>query len=132
MTWSIWCGRVRAQWPDVVIELRGDSGMAVPAMYEVCERLGIEYTFGLRLNPVLKRRSDALLAEAVTRYEQTGQPQRLFTAFWYQAESWRRPRWVVVKAEAQAAGHQSAGGGHQSSRRMRVATGRLRRVCRAG
>ena len=92
-------GRLRAKWPDVVIELRGDSGMAVPAMYDVCERLDVQYTFGLRLNPVLQRRSDALLAEAVEQYEQTGQPQRLFTAFWYQAGSWALPRWVVVKAE---------------------------------
>ena len=97
-------GRVRAKWPDVVIELRGDSGMAVPTMYEVCERLEVQSTFGLRLNPVLQRQSDALLAEAVEQYEQTGQPQRLFTAFWYQAGSWALPRWVVVKAEAQAAG----------------------------
>jgi hypothetical protein len=97
-------GRVRQKWPDVVIELRGDSGMAVPVMYDVCERLGVQYTFGLRLNPVLQRCSDALLAEAVERYEQTGQPQRLFTAFWYQAGSWALPRWVVVKAEAHAAG----------------------------
>jgi len=95
---------VRAKWPDVVIELRGDSGMAMPAMYDACERLGIEYTFGLRLNPVLKSRSEALLAAAVEQYEQTGQPQRLFTAFDYQAQSWAAPRWVVVKAEAHAAG----------------------------
>jgi hypothetical protein len=97
-------GRLRAKWPDVVIELRGDSGMAVPAMYDACERLEVQYTFGLRLNPVLKRQSDALLAEAVEQYERTGQPQRLFTAFWYQAGSWAVSRWVVVKAEAHAAG----------------------------
>jgi hypothetical protein len=97
-------GRVRERFPDVVIELRGDSGMAVPAMYDVCERLGVQYTFGLRLNPVLKGRSDALLAEAVEQYERTGQPQRLFTAFWYQAGSWVLPRWVIVKAEAHPAG----------------------------
>ena len=96
--------RVRAKWPDVVVELRGDSGMAVPVMYNACERLEIQYTLGLRLNPVLQRRSAALLAEAVEQYEQTGQPQRLFTAFEYQAQSWDEPRWVVVKAEAHAAG----------------------------
>jgi hypothetical protein len=102
--WEYLVGRLRAKWPDVVIELRGDSGMAVPAMYDVCERREVQYTFGLRLNPVLQRRSDALLAVAVEQYEQTGQPQRLFTAFWYQAGSWALPRWVVVKADAHAAG----------------------------
>lgn len=97
-------GRLRAKWPDVVIELRGDSGVGVPAMYDGCERLEVQYTFGLRLNSVLKRQSDALLAEAVEQYERTSRPQRLFTAFWYQAASWALPRWVVVKAEAHAAG----------------------------
>lgn len=96
--------RLRARWPDVVIELRGDSGMAVPKMYETCERLGILYTLGLKLNSVLKTRSDSLLAQAVAQHEQTGQPQRLFTGFWYQAESWPQPRWVVMKAEANAQG----------------------------
>ena len=33
------------------------------------------------MNAVLQRQSGALLAEAVERYQQTGQPQRLFTAF---------------------------------------------------
>jgi hypothetical protein len=97
-------GRLRAKWPDVVIELRGDSGMGVPTMYNICERLDVQYTFGIRLNSVLKRQSDTLLAEAVEQYERTGQPQRLFTAFEYQAGSWALPRWVIVKAEAHAAG----------------------------
>ena len=96
--------RVRAQWPDVVIEVRGDSGMAIPVMYEVCERLGLQYTLGLKLNSVLKARSDALLAQAVARHERTSQPQRLFTGFWYQAQSWAQPRWVVMKAEANSQG----------------------------
>jgi hypothetical protein len=46
----------------------------------------------------------ASLFRAVEQYAQTGQPQRLFTAFDYRAESWPHSRWVVVKAEAQAAG----------------------------
>ncbi len=34
------------------------------------------------------------------RYEETHEPQRLFTAFWYQAGSWPKERWTVIKAEA--------------------------------
>ena len=96
--------RLREKWPDVVIELRADSGMAVPLTYETCERLRIHYTLGLRMNPVLQRRSDELLSQAVKNYEESGEPQRLFTAFEYQAQSWSEPRWVVVKAEAHAEG----------------------------
>lgn len=96
--------RLRQKWPDLDIELRGDAGFALPRMYEVCERLGIWYTFGLRMNAVLQRASEETLAEAVRRYEATGQAQRLFCGFWYQAESWPAPRWVVVKCEANAQG----------------------------
>ncbi|HLJ91988.1 MAG TPA: IS1380 family transposase [Gemmataceae bacterium] len=96
--------RLRQTWPGVRIRVRGDAGYGVPWMYAVCERLDLDYTFGLAANSVLKRRSDAVLAQAVGAYEASGQPQRLFTAFWYQAGSWPLPRWVVVKAEANAQG----------------------------
>jgi len=96
--------RLRAVWPDVRIILRADSGFATPEVYEGCERLGLDYTIGLKINAVLKRESDDLLAEAVENFEATGQPQRLFTAFWYRAGSWSRDRWVVVKAEAHGQG----------------------------
>jgi hypothetical protein len=90
-------GRLRAVWPDVQIEVRGDSGFGVPSMYEVGERLNLFYTFGLRLNPVLKANSEASLAYAVAQYEKSGQPQRLFCSFWYRAGSWPACRWVEVK-----------------------------------
>lgn len=95
---------LRRRNPDVRIHVRADSGYASPAFYEACERLEIDYTIGLGMNSVLKDRSDALLAQAVAQYEQTGQPQRLFMAFWYQAQSWKNPRWVVLKCEAHAQG----------------------------
>lgn len=96
--------RLRAVWPDVRITIRADSGFATPRFYEACERLRLDYTIGLKINAVLKRKSDDLLSEAVERFETTGQPQRLFTAFWYQAGSWPAARWVVVKAEAHEQG----------------------------
>jgi len=97
-------GRLRAVWPGVRITIRADSGFAVPRFYEACERLGLHYTIGLKINAVLRRNSDALMAEAVAGFEQTGQPQRVFDAFWYRAGSWPAARWVVVKAEANAQG----------------------------
>jgi Transposase DDE domain group 1 len=96
--------RVRQAWPAVHIHVRGDAGYGVPWMYEICERLGLDYTFGISTNNVLKERSEALLAQAQTRFAATKQPQRLFDAFWYQAGSWASPRWVIVKAEAHAQG----------------------------
>ena len=96
--------KVRQRWPDVDIEVRADSGFGVPSMYEVCERLGVWYTFGIGMNPRLKRESDSLLATAVSEYAQTGQKQRLFTVLRYQARGWNHVRTIVIKAESHAAG----------------------------
>jgi len=96
--------RLRDAFPDSRIILRADSGFGVPAMYAAGERLGIDFTLGIAMNATLKKRSDALLEEAVEQFEATGQPQRKFVAFWYQAGSWPVSRWVIVKCEANAQG----------------------------
>jgi hypothetical protein len=97
-------GRLRQVWPCVSIHVRGDAGYGVPWMYAICERLSLDYTFGIAANNVLKKCSKTLLEQAVANFEAHGQPQRLFEAFWYQAGSWSTPRWVIVKAEANAQG----------------------------
>jgi hypothetical protein len=107
-------GRLRRVWPDVVISVRADAGFGVPDMYDMCERLRIIYTLGLTTNPVLKRRSDALLAQATAAWEKERTaapaeqrsrcPQRHFDVFAYRAGSWPAERCVGVKAEANAEG----------------------------
>lgn len=96
--------RLRQASPGVRIHIRGDSGFGVPQVYDACERLDIQYTIGIGMNARLKKLSDPLLEEAVKRFEVTGQPQRLFCAFWYRAKSWPAQRWVVVKCEANSQG----------------------------
>ncbi len=97
-------GRLRQAWPGVQIHVRGDSGFGTPTMYETCENLDIQYTVGIGMNARLKKLSDPLLEEALAQWQATGLPQRLFTAFWYQADSWPAQRWGVVKCEANAEG----------------------------
>ena len=96
--------RLREAWPTVRILIRGDGGFGKPVMMDVCERLRVDYTFGLSANAVLQRQSADLLAEAVGGFEETHTPQRRFAGFAYQAGSWPASRWVVVKAEANAQG----------------------------
>ena len=96
--------RLRTAWPTVRILVRGDAGFGKPVMLDACERLGVEYTFGLSANAVLQRLSEQLLAEAVRGFEETHEPQRRFTGFAYQAGSWPAARRVIVKAEANAQG----------------------------
>jgi len=97
--------QLRARWPDVSIELRADSGFAVPAVYEYCEREGIGYTIGLVPNPRLEAIAAPLLAEAQAQGAAAGgQKVRLAAETRYQAGSWERERRVVYKAEALAKG----------------------------
>jgi Transposase DDE domain group 1 len=108
-------GRLRAVWPEIDIELRADSGFGVPRMFEACERLGIWYSIGLKMNAVLKRESAACLDAALAASEAGGGPQRLFTSFDYQAGSWTRSRHTIVKCEVNA----------QGTNRRAIATNRL-------
>jgi len=96
--------RLRAVWPDVHIHVRGDSGFGVPVMYDVCRELRLSYTFGIGMNGRLRALSDDLLKQAAQAYEETEEPQRLFLAEPYQAESWSEPQSTVIKVEAHAEG----------------------------
>ena len=92
---------IRTRWPDVTIELRMDSGGAVPAIYAFCEAAKIPYTIGLITNPRLTALAAPLAAEAQRQRAESGAEKvRLLGEVTYQAVSWAQPRRVVVKAEA--------------------------------
>jgi hypothetical protein len=96
--------RLRAVWPDVHIQVRGDSGLGVPRMYDVCRELRLSYTFGIGMNPRLEVLSEGLLEQALAAYEETGRPQRLFLEARYRARSWPAEQPIVIKVEVDAAG----------------------------
>ena len=102
--------RLRRAWPGVDIRVRGDNGMAVPAVLEYCEQDGLSYAFGYASNPVLERRSGHWLAEVelVHRFYGRREPvmQRYEQLRDYQAGSWPAPRRVVVKLEVTPQGSQ--------------------------
>jgi hypothetical protein len=92
---------LRGRWPQVTIELRMDSGGAVPAIYEWCEAEGLSYTIGLITNPRLSALAAPLVAEAQRQRAATGTEKvSLLGEATYQADSWEHPRRVVIKAEA--------------------------------
>ena len=96
---------LRARWPGVQIELRADSGFAVPALYDYCEAERITYTIGLVPNGRLEALAAPLLAEARRQQAETGADKvRLAGEDRYQAQSWPHRRRVVFKAEALAKG----------------------------
>lgn len=92
---------LRAHWPNVEIELRADSGFAIPRLYHFCEEQQITYTIGLATNSRLEALATDLQAEAIARQQATGAEKvRLVGEATYRAESWDRERRVVFKAEA--------------------------------
>ena len=92
---------LRARWPEVRIEVRMDSGGAVPAIYDFCEAAKIPYTIGLSTNARLAALAAPLVAEAQRQRTETGAVKiRLLGEIVYQAASWEHPRRVVIKAEA--------------------------------
>jgi len=91
---------LRAQWPQVPIMIRGDSGFCREAIMAWCEGNGVDFVLGLAQNPRLNREIAGELAQAKGEWERTGQPARVFKDFAYQTrESWSRERRVVGKAE---------------------------------
>jgi hypothetical protein len=91
--------KLKRAFPGVELIIRGDAGLAVPALYEYCEQENLGYVIGLIRNDVLERGIQELLDEAKSRYEKTQKKQKLFGEMWYQAGSWPKQRRVVMKAE---------------------------------
>ena len=97
--------RLRAAWPHVTIELRADSGFAVPRLYAWCEANRLTYTIGMIPNRRLAVVAAPLLTEALAQSKaQGGIKVRLAGETAYQARTWVHPRRVVYKAEALSKG----------------------------
>jgi hypothetical protein len=97
--------QLRQRWPDVLILVRGDSGFAIPEMYEYCENQGLLYAFGYGTNAVLKRRTEWLCNTISFAARMWGEKFQRFLSFEdYQAGSWSRPRRILAKVEANLQG----------------------------
>jgi len=97
--------RLRAAWPQVTIELRADSGFAVPRLYAWCEANGLTYTIGMIPNRRLAVIAAPLLGQALAQSKaQGGSKVRLAGETAYQARTWVHSRRVVSKAEALSKG----------------------------
>jgi hypothetical protein len=91
--------RLRQAWPNVKITIRADSGFCRWRLMRWCDSNGIGYVLGLARNKVLERLATDWIEWAERDFKKTGQPQRFFGTFAYEAGSWDRLRRVIVKAE---------------------------------
>lgn len=76
---------LRQRWPGVRIELRADSGFAMPTLYDYCEAERIVYTIGLIPNTRLEGLAAPLLERALMAAAATDEKVRLIGETPYQA-----------------------------------------------
>jgi len=86
-------------WPKARIVLRGDSGLALPAVYDWCEDHDVTYVISLAKNPRLVALAEPFLQAARDEVARTGHKARHFHEVRYAADSWRHERRVILKAE---------------------------------
>ena len=102
--------QLRAAWPNVVIKVRADSGLAVPAVYDFCEQEKLLYALGYATNAVLERAVATATADVELYYRCYGRRdpfvQRFEEVKGYQAGTWPHPRRVVAKIERMPQGSQ--------------------------
>lgn len=91
--------KLKETWPEVKIIIRIDAGGATPAIYEYCERQNFNYVIALIRNKVLEKAISEIASFAEILYKETGEKQQIFDEIKYQAESWNKPRRVIMKAE---------------------------------
>lgn len=94
--------------PTSDILVRGDSGFAVPDLYDLCEDKHVCYVIRLKNNTILsKSAQDKLMSIKLDAEEKGVQPPKVvYLSFDYQAKSWRQKRRVCVKATLSDKGQQ--------------------------
>ena len=91
--------RVRERWPGVKVLVRGDSGFCSESFYAQMEAHGVYYLLGLAQNANLRKLAEPLMTAVRGLALLCDAKMTAFAEGEYQAESWTRPRRVIVKAE---------------------------------
>jgi len=96
--------KLREAWPETQIILRGDSGLALPEIYDWCEANGIDHLIGLARNSRLQEMVEPFFVDARLQHLLTGAKVRRLHEIEYAADSWPHERRVIAKAEVTARG----------------------------
>jgi hypothetical protein len=84
------------KFPETTPFLRGDSGFAVPALYDLCEDESVYYVIRLKSNAVLQRMADEL--HPATEISDVSMSECYYEEIEYQAKSWSKSRKVIVQS----------------------------------
>lgn len=95
---------LRRRFPHTPILVRGDAGMATPAVEAKLEAEGIQYVLGIGTNRVFQGRVARFVAKAQARYTRTNCAVSIRTSFRHRARSWPHQRRILVKIDVTAQG----------------------------
>lgn len=97
---SILVKKLKKIWPRVRIIFRGDGGFCRHKMFSWCERQeNVFYIVGIAKNKRILVQAESWINQAAMHFDHTQEKQRVFGEMIYQANSWDRPRHVIIKAE---------------------------------
>ncbi len=91
--------RLGSAFPRAKLRVRADAGFATPHLYDYLERHRLEYVIGFMNNKKLARLTQPLLQRARAKSVASGESASVFADTLYQADSWKRERRLVIKAE---------------------------------
>lgn len=92
----------KAEFPEISLFVRGDSGFATDELYSVCEDYGVRYAIRLKESNPLRQKAAPILNALLDRLSETqDNVSYAFECgeFQYQANSWDHKRRVVCKVE---------------------------------
>lgn len=84
------------KFPETSLFVRGDSGFAVPALYDLCEEESVYYVIRLKSNSQLQKIAEEYHPSAVPA--DVTKAECHFEETEYQAKSWSKPRKVIIQS----------------------------------
>ena len=96
--------RIRRQWPNVDVLVRGDGHYCAPEVLDLLRRLRCDYILGLSRNKTLDALAAPWREQCQWRWKPSLGRVRRFHQFNYAADSWSRQEKVIARVEATVMG----------------------------
>lgn len=96
--------KIRAQYPEMKITIRADSGFSCAPFYKLADAYDLFYAIGVSNNAVLKTRVSRVEKALRHLYLNKGEKHQHFISFLYQANSWHKPQRCYTKVESTGKG----------------------------
>lgn len=84
------------KFPETPLFVRGDSGFAVPALYDLCEKELVYYVIRLKSNAQLQQMEEEYYPSSMP--SDVTKTECYFEETIYQAKSWSKPRKVIIQS----------------------------------